>query len=236
MTFPSGSAELQPSLLAPYANARLLLFSTALAGVSESARTGRFVFEVFLKRLQWISARENAPGVDTGDFSCEGYLTRAAELPLAASQPWDWLAAGITWSSSGLRPLSTTTPLLVAPCHGAIWLGDLAALTTPGELPALNRAQLAGFSVLEFGGPHGPGGIGRLSQPLLGERITAALKPNRIALLAPGDSTEVLAARHGTTAAVLQLLNPDLPADPTALLPAGGWLFIPRRRTSGGSR
>ena len=46
-----------------------------------------------LKRLRGISSKENAPGLDTGVFTYEGYLTRGAVLPLTPSQPWDWLAA-----------------------------------------------------------------------------------------------------------------------------------------------
>ena len=65
----------------PYANARILLFSNAIPGVLDSARTGRFLFEGFLKRLRGISIKENAPGLDTGDFTYEGYLTRGAVLP-----------------------------------------------------------------------------------------------------------------------------------------------------------
>jgi len=34
-----------------------------------------------------------------------------------------------------------------------------------------------------------------------GSSISAALKPNRVALLGPGVNTDLLAARHGTTAA-----------------------------------
>ncbi|MFM7635655.1 MAG: hypothetical protein ACKO7Z_08775 [Cyanobacteriota bacterium] len=118
------SLVLAPRVLAPYANARLLLFSIALAGMSESQRTGRLVFEAFLKRLQRISSKDDRPGVDTVDFSYEGFLTRGTLLPLSPTSPWDWLAAAIPWSSSGGRPISATTPALVAPCHGAIWLGE----------------------------------------------------------------------------------------------------------------
>ena len=51
----------------------------------------------------------------------------------------------------------------------------------------------------EFGGLYGAGGIGSLTQPLLGERIQAALKPNRVVVVGTGDSLNVLAERHGTT-------------------------------------
>ena len=220
------------SALQPYANARLLLFSNALPGVLESARSGRFVFEAFLKRLRQISSKDNSPGVDTGDFTYECYLTRGAVLPLTPTGPWDWLAADIRWSTAGTRPLSATTPELLAPCTGAIWLGPLAELTAPAALPAVSRGQLAAFSITEFGGLYGAGGIGSLTQPLLGERIQAALKPNRIVVTGSADSLRSLAETHGTTVTTLRSLNPDVPQEPSELLPAGHWLFIPRRRAA----
>ena len=82
MTSTSAPGGLPPSALQPYANARILLFSNALPGVLDSERTGRFLFEGFIKRLRGISSKENAPGLDTGDFTYEGYLTRGAVLPL----------------------------------------------------------------------------------------------------------------------------------------------------------
>ncbi|MFZ9754368.1 MAG: helix-turn-helix domain-containing protein, partial [Cyanobium sp.] len=88
------------------------------------------------------------------------------------------------------------------------------------------------FSVLEFGGLYGAGGIGSRTQPLLGERIEASLKPNRVVVIVPGDTLVVLAERHGTSVAVLRSLNPDLLIDAAAPLPVGSWLFIPRRRTT----
>ena len=150
-----------------YANARLLLYANQVPGVLESPRTGRFLFEAFLKRLRQISSKENSPGVDTGDFTYEGYLTRGAVLPLTPSQPWDWLATNVAWSTSGIRPVSVTTPALLTPCFGAVWLGPLTELRTPGLLPSPSRGQLAAFSVTEFGGLYGAGGIGSLTQPLL---------------------------------------------------------------------
>ncbi|MFN5698551.1 MAG: hypothetical protein ACK486_16165, partial [Cyanobacteriota bacterium] len=187
----SSTPVMPPSALQPYANARILLFSNAIPGVLDSTRTGRFVFEGFLKRLRGISSKENAPGLDTGDFTYEGYLTRGAVLPLTPSQPWDWLAAAISWSTSGIRPVSATTPALLTPCFGAVWLGPLTELRTPGLLPSPSRGQLAAFSVTEFGGLYGAGGIGSLTQPLLGERIQAALKPNRVVVVGAGDSLNV---------------------------------------------
>lgn len=226
------TGELPASVLQPYANARVLLFSNQLPGVLDSPRTARFLFEGFLKRLRGISSKEKAPGLETGDFTYEGYLTRGAVLPLTPEHPWDWLAAHISWSTGGIRPVSDTTPLLVTPCFGAVWLGPLAELSTPGALPARSRGQLAAFSVTEFGGLYGAGGIGALTQPLLGERIQAALKPNRVVVVGPGDSLNVLAERHGTTAATLHDLNPTIGAAFSDPLPVGDWLFVPSRRAA----
>jgi hypothetical protein len=222
----------QGTVLQRYANARILLFANQVPGVLESPRIGRFLFEAFVKRLRQISSKENSPGVDTGDFTYEGYLTRGALLPLQSCDPWDWLDAVIPWTTTGLRPFMSDGSTLLTPCSGAIWLGDLSHLQSPGALPPLNRAQFAGFSVLEFGGLYGAGGIGSRTQPLLGERIEASLKPNRVVVIVPGDTLVVLAERHGTSVAVLRSLNPDLLIDAAAPLPVGSWLFIPRRRTT----
>ena len=218
--------------LAPYANARLLLFANQLPGVLDSPRTGRFVFEGFIKRLRQISSKDNSPGVDTGDFTYEGYLTRAAVLPLNAAQPWDWLDRSIAWSTTGTRPTGPSIPALLAPCSGAAWLGPLAELTTPGSLPSPSRGQFAAFSITECGGRYGAGGIGALTQPLLGERIQAALKPNRVVVVGSDDTLTKLAERHGTTVATLRRLNPNLSQRPSDWLPVGSWLFIPRRRAA----
>ena len=228
----TGTPALPPSALQPYANARLLLFSNALPGVLDSTRTGRFLFEGFLKRLRGISSKENAPGLDTGDFTYEGYLTRGALLPLTSLQPWDWLSSNISWSTSGIRPVSATTPALLAPCFGVAWLGPLSELRSPGRLPTPSRGQLAAFSVTEFGGLYGAGGIGSLTQPLLGERIQAALKPNRVVVVASGESINLLAERHLTTVTTLRGLNPTLTGKPSDPLSVGSWLFIPKRRAA----
>jgi excisionase family DNA binding protein len=200
--------------------------------VLDSERTGRFLFEGFLKRLQGISSKENAPGLDRGDFTYEGYLTRGALLPLTPSQPWDWMTAAVTWSTSGVRPVSATTPVLLSPCFGAVWLGPLTELRIPGLLPSPSRGQLGAILVTEFGGLDGAGGIGSLTQPLLGERIQAALKPNRVAVVGTGDSLNVLAERHGTTVTTLRGLNPTITARPSEQLPLGSWLFLPKRHAA----
>jgi excisionase family DNA binding protein len=223
---------LPPSALQPYANARILLFSNAIPGVLDSERTGRFLFEGFIKRLRGISNKENAPGLDTGDFTYEGYLTRGAVLPLKPSHPWDWLAADVAWSTVGIRPVTATTQALVTPCIGAVWLGPLSELRSPGQLPSPSRGQLGAFSVTEFGGLYGAGGIGSLTQPLLGERIQAALKPNRVVVVGTGDSLNLLAERHLTTVTTLRGLNPTLTGRPSDPLPVGSWLFIPKSRAA----
>ena len=144
MTSTPSAGALPPSALQPYANARIVLFSNAIPGVLDSTRTGRFVFEGFLKRLRGISSKENAPGLDTGDFTYEGSLTHGAMLPLTPSQPWDWLGAAISWSTSGIRPVSATTPALLTPCFGAVWLGPLTELRSPGRLPSPNHCWANG--------------------------------------------------------------------------------------------
>ena len=232
MTVTPAAGGLPQSALQLYANARILIFSNAIPGVLDSDRTGRFVFEGFIKRLRGISSKENSPGVDTGDFTYEGYLTRGAVLPLTPSQPWDWLGAAISWSTSGIRPMSATTPALLTPCFGAVWLGPLVELRSPGLLPSPSRGQLAAFSVTEFGGLYGAGGIGSLTQPLLGERVQAALKPNRVVVVASGESLNLLAERHLTTVTTLRSLNPSLTGRPSDPLPVGSWLFIPKRRAA----
>jgi hypothetical protein len=72
-----------------------------------------------------------------------------------------------------------------------------------------------------------------LTQPLLGERIQAALKPNRVVVVG-SDETTKLAERHGTTVATLRNLNPNLsqrPADPGP--PAASPLHRCRRTEAG---
>lgn len=225
-----GTKPLQANPLQPYANARILLFSNQLPGVLSSARTGRFLFEAFVKCLRQISAKDNGPGVDTGDFACEGYLTRGVQLPMAPEDPWDWLSRDQSWITAGLRPFGEDIPELLAPCSGVIWLGDLTELSASGQRLQGSRGQLAAFAVNAFGGPYGPGGIGRLSQPLLGERIEAAIKPNQVVVIASGDSLVQVAERYGTTVAALRALNPDLMQQASEVLPEGSWLFIPRYR------
>jgi hypothetical protein len=69
---------------------------------------------------------------------------------------------------------------VVAPCEGLIWLGDLTLLNAAGDVAVDPFAQYTVFHVLEFGASYGSGGIGRMVQPLIGERVFGTLKPNRL--------------------------------------------------------
>jgi LysM repeat protein len=97
-----------------------------------------------------------------------------------------------------------------APADGACWLGDLALLQTPGLLPVSPRAVFAAATLLLVGDAYGAGGIGALVQPRLGEKLTFALKPNRVYVLRSGDTLNAIAARFGTTVATLRRVNTDL--------------------------
>jgi len=181
------------------------------------------VLEAFIKQRRLISSRDAGPGQDTGDLLCSGFITRGAQVEVTAEQPWEWLAAELPWQTPGLRPLlvpasepqlpETADPplprVLQPPVEGGIaWLGDLAALQTPGVLPPQPRAQLCGCSLLTAGFPYGEGGIGRLVQPQLGEAIDLVLKPQRVVVLEPGDTLQNLAQRYGTTVQTLRNANP----------------------------
>ena len=207
---PSGA--LPPSVLQPYANARLLLFIHQLPGRFDSPRLGRMVCEAFLKRGRMVSVSSGNLGIDSGDFTYTGYLCRSALLDPSPSDPWDWLNAEMTWSQVGYRPPLADGRFCEAPAAGAIWLGSLAQLQSPGLLPPISRGQLAGLTVTEFAGPFGAGGIGSLAQPLLGERLELVLKPNRIAVVQDDDTLLSLAERYGTTVDTLRALNNDISA------------------------
>ncbi|MCP9860277.1 MULTISPECIES: LysM domain-containing protein [unclassified Cyanobium] len=97
-----------------------------------------------------------------------------------------------------------------APCQGVMWLGDLAQLSPQGGLPSGGRAQFAGCLVQHFGADYGPGGIGLLVQPLLGESIQLVLRPHSVLVLRDGDSLNLIAERYGTTVATLRRSNPQL--------------------------
>jgi len=159
------------------ANARLLLHQTATPGDSTSAVVASHVLECFVSRSRYVSARDNGPGVDTGDFTYLGYICRASRLP--PNPGAIWLSSELDWQQNGRRVASNGLTV-VAPCDGWIWLGDLTLLNPAGEAAVDPYAQHTQFSVLEFGASYGSGGIGALVQPLIGERVFGTLKPNRL--------------------------------------------------------
>ena len=170
------SPQWGPTPLQPFANARLLLGENAIPGDTTSAVVASHVLECFLERANYISAKENGPGVDTGDFTYNGYLCRSARLP--PNPGAIWLSSELVWQQHGRR-VATDGTTVVAPCEGAIWLGDLSLLTSAGDAAVDPYAQHTAFVVLEFGASYGSGGIGALVQPLIGERVFGTLKPNR---------------------------------------------------------
>ena len=196
-------------------NARLLLHQLDYPGAVTAKSIARQAWEVSLKQVDLISSRDNGPGIDTGDLLCEGYLCRAALLPVRTTEPWDWLAKELPWQEPGLRavldePATGRRSTIEVPAEGLCWFGDMGGLTTPGSLPDQPRAVLAGVSLLLVGAAYGPGGIGALLQAELGEAITVAIKPNRVQVIGPGDTLAVLAARYGTSVEALRQVNPEL--------------------------
>jgi len=166
-----------PTPLQPFANARLLLGENAIPGDITSAVVASHVLECFLERANFISAKENGPGVDTGDFTYRGMICRATRLPPHPGVIW--LSSSLRWSQNGRRDVSSGSTV-VAPCKGLIWLGNLSLLTPYGEPDGDPYAMHTQFTALEFGAPFGSGGIGALVQPLIGERVFGTLKPNRV--------------------------------------------------------
>ena len=177
--------------LQPFANARLLLDENVIPGDTSSAVVSSHVLECFLQRDNYISAKENGPGVDTGDFTYQGYICRAARLDAGPQPPNPgaiWLSSELVWQQNGRRVTadgasptgagSSGVTTVVAPCEGAIWLGDLTLLNPAGDPGVDPYAQHTQFWVLEFGASYGSGGIGALVQPLIGERVFGTLKPN----------------------------------------------------------
>ena len=196
------------------ANCRLLLHQLDYPGAMTAKPIARQAWEVALKQVDLISSRDNGPGIDTGDILCEGYLCRAALLPVRTTDPWDWLAKELPWQEPGLRAVleqaAGLRSTIEVPAEGLCWFGDLNGLTTPGALPDQPRAVLAGVSLLLVGAAYGPGGIGALVQAELGEAITVAIKPNRVQVIGPGDTLAVLVDRYGTTVEALRQVNPEL--------------------------
>ncbi len=166
-----------PTPLQPFANARLLLGENAIPGDTTSAVVASHVLECFLERSRYITARDNGPGVDTGDFTFQGMICRATRLP--PNPGAIWLSRELQWSQNGRR-VSAAGRTVVAPCEGAIWLADLTLLNAAGDAGVDPYAQYTLFTVLEFGASYGSGGIGGLVQPLIGERVFGTLKPNRL--------------------------------------------------------
>ncbi len=197
------------------ANARLLLHQFDYPGAVSAKPIARQAWEVSLKQVDLISSRDNGPGIDTGDLLCEGFLCRAALLPVRTTEPWDWLAKELPWQEPGLRavledPDAGRRSTVEVPAGGLCWFGDLSGLTTAGSLPNQPRSVLAGVSLLLVGAAYGPGGIGALLQAELGEAISVAIKPNRVQVIGPGDTLAVLASRYGTTVEALRPVNPEL--------------------------
>ena len=180
--FSSGQHRGNPSLwgptpLQPFANARLLVYQNTIPGDTTSAVVASHVLECFLERANYISSKENGPGVDTGDFTYNGFVCRSARLP--PNPGAIWLSSDLVWQQHGRRVVADGNTV-VAPCEGLIWLGDLALLNAAGDADVDPYAQFTAFHGLEFGANYGSGGIGALVQPLIGERIFGTLKPNRL--------------------------------------------------------
>jgi len=203
-------------VLQPYANARLCLFEVDRPESSSPIPIRRHVLDCFLEQSGIVSGYNDTALTDPGDVLLRGYLCRAAILPVSTSNTFDWLTADLDWATPGFRdeaPLPWDPHLLgtvQAPCQGVMWLGDLAQLSPQGGLPNGGRAQFAGCLVMHFGADYGPGGIGLLIQPLLGEAIQLVLRPHSVLVLRDGDTLNLIAERYGTTVATLRRINPQL--------------------------
>ena len=185
---PGATLGWDSSPLESFANARLLLNENARPGDITSPVIATHVIECLLERAQYITAKLNTTGVETGDFTYNGYITRAVKL--SASPGFSWLSSELIWQQNGRRVASVSAPrsvayptaqaisTVVAPCDGLIWLGDLSLLNPMGNPAVDPYAQYTKFAVLEFGAPYNDGGIGALVQPLIGERIYGTLTPN----------------------------------------------------------
>ncbi len=90
-----------PTPLQRFANARLLLHQNATPGDTTSAVVASHVLECFLERANYISSKENGPGVDTGDFTCNGFICRSARLP--PNPGAIWLSSDLVWQQHGRR-------------------------------------------------------------------------------------------------------------------------------------
>jgi LysM repeat protein len=218
--------------LQPYANARLCLFEVDRPESRNPVPIRRHVIDCFLEQSGIVSGYNDTALTDPGDVLLRGYLCRAAILPVSTSNILDWLAAELDWTTPGFReeaPLPWDPTLLgtvQAPCQGVMWLGDLALLRPEGGLPSGGRAQFAGCLVQHFGADYGPGGIGLLVQPLLGEAIQLVLRPHSVLVLRDGDTLTLLAERYGTTVATLRRINPQLESTQTITAVEGDSLAV----------
>jgi LysM repeat protein len=218
--------------LQPYANARLCLFEVDRPESQEPVPIRRHVLDAFLRFERLVGGSDDTALTDPGDVRYSGFLCRAATLPLATGNTFDWLAREQDWGTPGFRdgqPLPWDPERLgtvVAPCEGVIWLGDLALLQSEGVLPDEPRAQFAGCLVQHFGARYGSGGIGLLTQPLLGEAIELILKPHSVLVLRPGDTLTLLAERYGTTVQTLRRHNPHLASTQTITTAEGDSLQL----------
>ena len=232
---PAAAPQGPPPLwlaLQPYANARLCLFEVDRPESRNPLPIRRHVIDCFLEQSGIVSGYNDTALTDPGDVLLRGYLCRAAILPVRTSNTFDWLAAELDWATPGLRdeaPLPWDPALLgtvQAPCQGVMWLGDLAQLTPEGVLPNGGRAQFAGCLVQHFGADYGPGGIGLLLQPLLGEAIQLVLRPHSVLVLRAGDTLTLIAERYGTTVATLRRSNPQLESTQTITTVEGDSLAV----------
>jgi LysM repeat protein len=207
------------------ANCRLMLYQELHPKARVMEVVARHVIDCFVRETKMISSRDNGPQVDTGDILCEGYITRAALLPAADSGGYDWLAADQAWQTPGLRATGPAGTIDF-PADGAAWLGPLSLLENPGVLPDSARALFTGASALLYGHHYGSGGIGLLTQPLLGERIALVLKPHRVLVITAGDTLQIIATRYGTTVQTLRSINPRLLSLSEILTAAGDTLTL----------
>ncbi len=218
--------------LQPYANARLCLFEVDRPESRNPIPIRRHVIDCFLEQSGIVSGYNDTALTDPGDVLLRGYLCRAAILPVSTSNSFDWLAAELDWATPGFRaeaPLpwdSTLLGTVQTPCQGVMWLGDLALLKPQGGLPSGGRAQFAGCLVQHFGADYGPGGIGLLLQPLLGEAIQLVLRPHSVLVLRDGDTLTLIAERYGTTVATLRRINPQLESTQTITAVEGDSLAV----------
>jgi hypothetical protein len=166
--------------LAPYANARLLQYQNQIPGDLSSPRLWRHVFECFLRRGNYITAKENGPGVDTGDFTYSGFICRASRLPVQSIDALDWLSGSLSWQQENTRVATRSDGTVQVPCQGLIWLGDLSRLSDPPDTEVDPRRIYTAFEVIEFGAYYGSGGIGAITQAQVGERIYGTMKLHQL--------------------------------------------------------